>query len=69
MTKRKPGGARDGAGRKPIRKGIAKTVILSLEHWHVAKGAGDGNMTRGIRRALDLIRGAKHEDDIKETKH
>lgn len=54
LTK-KQGGAREGAGRKPIEgtDPIMKSVKLSKEHWEKAKRIGKGNMAEGIRKALD----------------
>lgn len=52
----KQGGARKGAGRKPVAgtRPIMKSVKLSQEHWDMAALIGDGVQARGIRRALDL---------------
>lgn len=49
------GGQRPGAGRKPL-PGDTRTVrraLLSDAHVTVAKHAGAGNMSAGIRKALD----------------
>jgi hypothetical protein len=51
--KTKRGGAREGAGRKPLAdKTIMKSVKLTPELWEQAKRIGDGNASEGIRRAL-----------------
>jgi len=52
---KKQGGAREGAGRKPVEgtKPKMKSVKLSREHWQKARKIGSGNMAKGIRRALD----------------
>ena len=49
------GGKRPGAGRPclPGRPLIAKTLRLPEKYWKLAGEIGEGNMTRGIRRALD----------------
>ena len=50
----KHGGARDGAGRKPVApKTVMKSVKLTPDQWGRAQKIGDGNAAEGIRRALD----------------
>lgn len=52
MTKQH-GGARDGAGRKPVApKTLMKSVKLTPELWEQAQKIGDGNAAEGIRLAL-----------------
>jgi hypothetical protein len=47
------GGARDGAGRKPVApKTVMKSVKLTHELWDRAQKIGEGNAAEGIRRAL-----------------
>lgn len=55
MIKAARGGPRKGAGRKPLTgtKPQMKSVKLSREHWDRAREIGGGNMSEGIRRALD----------------
>lgn len=55
LAKETKGGPREGAGRKPIdgTKPEMKSVKLSREHWERARQIGDGNMAKGLRRALD----------------
>lgn len=52
------GGPREGAGRKPIEgtKPEMKSIKISREHWQRAREIGNGNMTEGIRMALDAYR-------------
>lgn len=52
-TSNKHGGAREGAGRKPIAaRTIVKSVKLTPELWERAREIGEGNAAEGIRRAL-----------------
>jgi len=55
MTRSKHGGQRKGAGRNPIEGTTPKmkSVKLSREHWEKAREIGGGNMTEGLRRALE----------------
>jgi len=47
------GGAREGAGRKPVAlKTVMKSVKLTPELWERARRIGEGNAAEGIRRAL-----------------
>ena len=46
------GGAREGAGRKPIARAVMKSVKLTTELWEKAKAIGEGNAAEGIRKAL-----------------
>jgi len=47
------GGAREGAGRKPVaEKTVMKSVKLTPELWERARRIGEGNAAEGIRRAL-----------------
>jgi hypothetical protein len=49
----KHGGAREGAGRKPLApKTVMKSVKLTPELWSRAREIGEGNAAEGIRRAL-----------------
>lgn len=55
------GGRRAGAGRPivdPINGPVKKTVIM-LTQWHIAAAVklGSGNMSRGVRLALDKENG------------
>jgi hypothetical protein len=51
--KHEHGGAREGAGRKPVApKTIMKSVKLTPELWERAQNIGKGNAAEGIRRAL-----------------
>jgi hypothetical protein len=53
MSETTHGGAREGAGRKPIAtKTIMKSVKLPPELWKKAQDIGEGNAAEGIRRAL-----------------
>ena len=53
MTKAKHGGARDGAGRKPVaERTVMKSVKLTPELWERAQKIGEGNAAEGIRLAL-----------------
>ncbi len=49
------GGQREGAGRKPLPgdKHTVRRALLSDAHVAVAKSAGAGNMSAGIRKALE----------------
>jgi len=54
MLKKKHGGAREGAGRKPVApRTIMKSVKLTPDQWARAREIGQGNAAEGIRRALD----------------
>jgi hypothetical protein len=53
MPQQQHGGAREGAG---AQKPEMKSVKLSREHWEKARRIGNGNMAKGIRRALDSFR-------------
>jgi hypothetical protein len=47
------GGARNGAGRKPVApKTVMKSVKLTPDLWERAQRIGEGNAAEGIRRAL-----------------
>jgi hypothetical protein len=47
------GGAREGAGRKPVAlKTVMKSVKLTPELWDRARRIGEGNAAEGIRQAL-----------------
>lgn len=55
MTHSKHGGVRQGAGRPKISDATQKRRNVSLSDAHVAKAKllGKGNISEGIRRALD----------------
>lgn len=53
IIKKQRGGAREGAGRKPMPKAIMKSVKLTAEQWERAREIGDGNAAEGIRRAIE----------------
>jgi len=53
------GGNRDGAGRPKINKKISR-VRLSDEQIRTAKTLGNGNLSAGIRTALDFIKNSKN---------
>jgi hypothetical protein len=54
LSKATHGGAREGAGRKPVaEKTVMKSVKLTPEQWARAQEIGEGNAAKGIRRALD----------------
>jgi hypothetical protein len=54
-NKSKHGGAREGAGRKPVAlKTVMKSVKLTPELWGLAQRIGEGNAAEGIRRALRM---------------
>ena len=57
QTRKRHGGLRQGAGRKPVAgtKPEMKSVKLSREHWEKARRVGGGNMAEGIRRALEAM--------------
>ena len=59
MMTTKRGGAREGAGRKPVSpEGTQmKSVKLTAAQWERARRIGGGNATEGLRRALDAWRG------------
>jgi len=50
----KRGGARPGAGRKPVGAAAETSVLLTAEQHATAAALGDGNVAAGIRVALDL---------------
>ena len=55
------GGHRDGSGRKPGTHPDAahrtrRMIMLSDEELEMAKTIGDGNISKGIRRALEVSR-------------
>jgi hypothetical protein len=57
LTKKKHGGPREGAGRKPIQGAPEmKSVKLSRAHWEKARRIGEGTMAEGIRKALDAYK-------------
>ncbi len=47
------GGARNGAGRKPIEGGVRVTAVLTPELAAKAEALGNGNASEGIRKALE----------------
>ena len=47
------GGARKGAGRKPMPEIVQGLIRLTPEHWAIAEKLGKGNKTAGIRVALE----------------
>jgi hypothetical protein len=49
------GGKREGSGRPRLRaeRGETKTVYLTPTEWATALAIGDGNLSEGVRRALD----------------
>ena len=49
------GGAREGAGRKPLPGTIMKSVKLTPAQWDRARQIGHGNAAEGIRRALNAF--------------
>jgi hypothetical protein len=53
--KPKRGGARKGAGLPKIDGGKRVALILAPKHISKAKKLGDGNVSKGIRFALDRI--------------
>lgn len=53
--KRGHGGLRPGAGRKPLGKRKLKKVLVGLAEKNIqqAKLLGDGNLSLGVRRAIE----------------
>lgn len=51
--KSKRGGARKGAGLPKIEGGKRVEMILAPDHIEKAKKLGDGNVSKGVRAALD----------------
>jgi hypothetical protein len=50
----KRGGARPGAGRKPVGAAAETSVLLTAEQHAIAAALGGGTVAAGIRRALDM---------------
>ena len=63
MTKRSHGGARNGAGRKPLySEPMEKTTVLLPRHYIAAlKRIGNGNLAAGIRRVVQLSGIARYD--------
>lgn len=57
MKKKSAGGQRDGAGRPRIEKSkqTRRNITLSNRLVEKAKKIGDGNISEGIRRALETF--------------
>jgi hypothetical protein len=57
MKKKSEGGQRDGAGRPRIEKGkqVRRNVMLSDRLIAKAQTIGDGNISDGLRRALEAF--------------
>ena len=57
MKKENRGGSRDGAGRPRIEKGpqSRRNITLSDRLVKKAKSIGKGNISEGIRRALEAF--------------
>ncbi len=55
LEKPKRGGARANAGLPKIEGGKRVELILGPKHITKAKKLGDGNVTKGIRVALDSV--------------
>jgi hypothetical protein len=49
------GGSREGAGRKPLGDAVRVTVVLTPEQVAKAEALGNGNVSEGIRRALQQV--------------
>ena len=58
MTKPTRGGARKGAGRKPIGEIAMKRhqIFLSEEHVKKAKKLGNGELSAGVRSAVEMVK-------------
>ena len=59
MTFKTHGGNRDGAGRPKISEKISR-VRLTSEQIRTAKTIGNGNLSAGIRTAMDFIKNSKN---------
>jgi hypothetical protein len=57
MTESKRGGPREGAGRPRMEKGkqTRRNIMLSDRLISKAQKIGDGNISEGIRRALEAF--------------
>jgi len=60
MLNKSHGGLRKGSGRKKINEHISRARLTS-EQIRTAKTLGNGNLSAGIREALDFIKNTKND--------
>lgn len=48
------GGSREGAGRPTEERRIQQPVMLEQRHIDIARDIGEGNISSGVRKALEL---------------
>ena len=57
MKKHRKGGKREGAGRKPLGPSKMRRIQVTLADNHIEKASriGNGNVSAGIRTAVDKL--------------
>lgn len=66
MTEIKHGGKRPGAGRKPVDPNGTQRIqaLLTREQIELATEIGQGNLSRGIRRAIEYWDSRRPQFDV-----